>query len=156
MSLGLPAVLTPQSLHAFVESTLGRDIALEEQTVPTLTGSLCGMWLAAEGDVSERVLYRRGNSNLHRQHIINHEYAHILQRHRLARTIVSDIQVLIPDLPKHLVAQALTPNVPVPSENNIRESDVEAVAEAIADLLTLKLAETPTPCRRVGFGRVLQ
>ncbi|MFE3704539.1 hypothetical protein ACFXPE_03310, partial [Streptomyces scopuliridis] len=82
-SLELPPVASVRELRPFVEERIGQPIRL----VPAEVGEAvpCGMWIAT-ADMSY-VFYDPETSPAHQDHIIAHEFAHMLKGHRGARTL---------------------------------------------------------------------
>lgn len=81
--LGLPPVANVRDLRPFVEERIGQPIRLQpaevEASVP------CGMWIATR--TTSYVFYDPDTSPAHQDHIIAHEFGHMLKGHRGSSTL---------------------------------------------------------------------
>ncbi|MDI3390382.1 hypothetical protein QIS99_29945 [Streptomyces sp. B-S-A8] len=78
--LGLPAVAGVRDLVPYVEQRTGRALRLEPAEVAASESVPCGMWLATRD--THYVFYDPRTSRSHQDHIIAHEFGHILKEHR--------------------------------------------------------------------------
>lgn len=84
-SLGLPPVASVRDLRPFVEEYLGQPVRLEPAQVGESVP--CGMWIAT--NTVSYVFYDPQTSPAHQDHIIGHEFAHILKGHRGSSTLAT-------------------------------------------------------------------
>ncbi|MDI3405825.1 toxin [Streptomyces cavernicola] len=78
--LRLPAVAGVRDLVPYVEQRTGRALRLEPAEVAASESVPCGMWLATRD--THYVFYDPRTSRSHQDHIIAHEFGHILKEHR--------------------------------------------------------------------------
>jgi hypothetical protein len=81
--LELPAVESVRELRPFVEERIGQPIRLQPAEVGAALP--CGMWIATK--TVSYVFYDPETSPAHQDHIIAHEFAHILKSHRGSTTL---------------------------------------------------------------------
>ncbi|MDQ8707194.1 hypothetical protein RCO28_32715 [Streptomyces sp. LHD-70] len=80
LGLSLPAVAGVRDLVPYVERRTGRALRLEPAEVAASESVPCGMWLATRD--THYVFYDPRTSRSHQDHIIAHEFGHILKEHR--------------------------------------------------------------------------
>ncbi|NBE56505.1 hypothetical protein [Streptomyces boluensis] len=78
--LGLPPVAGVRDLVPEMERRTGRALRLEAAEVAASDTIPCGMWLATRD--THYVFYDPRTSRSHQDHIIAHEFGHILKEHR--------------------------------------------------------------------------
>ncbi|MFJ9963911.1 M48 family metalloprotease [Streptomyces avermitilis] len=82
-SLQLPPVASVRDLLPFVGEHIGQSIQLQPAEVGESVP--CGMWIATR--TASYVFYDPDTSPAHQDHIIAHEFGHMLKGHRGSRTL---------------------------------------------------------------------
>ncbi|MFI9568865.1 hypothetical protein [Streptomyces rishiriensis] len=83
--LQLPAVASVRELRRFVEERIGQPIRLQPAEVGEFVP--CGMWIATS--TVSYLFYDPETSPAHQDHIIGHEFAHMLKGHRSSSTLTT-------------------------------------------------------------------
>ena len=85
--LGLPPVAGVRDLVPEIERRTGRALSLQAAELEASQSIPCGMWLATRD--THYVFYDPRTSRAHQDHIIAHEFGHILKDHRGGPTLPS-------------------------------------------------------------------
>ena len=112
-----------------LEADRGRSISLVPIALPVRQGSPCGLWVAtAEVDY---ILFQKGTSRTHQEHIVSHEIGHLLLGHDSSPAHQDEVaRLLMPTLDPALVRSVLG--------RTVYTSHEERAAELVASLLPLK------------------
>lgn len=78
--LRLPPVAGVRDLVPYIERRVGRALSLQPAELAASETIPCGMWLATQD--THYVFYDPRTSRAHQDHIIAHEFGHILKDHR--------------------------------------------------------------------------
>jgi len=104
--LDLPAVAGVRDLVPDIERRTGRALRLEPAEVAASETVPCGMWLATRD--THYVFYDPRTSRSHQDHIIAHEFGHILKQHRGGPTLrTKDATALITHIDPAVVRAVL-------------------------------------------------
>ena len=142
-SLNLPPVSSVRELHPFVEEFIGQPIRLEPAKVGASVP--CGMWISTADE--SYVFYDPATSTAHQDHIIGHEYAHMLKRHRGSTTLpVPAAGDLLGLLDPNLVAAVL-------GRTDYSEHD-EQEAELVGSFLQAHVNSYVPPARSEEADRI--
>ncbi len=124
----------PWSIEAFRRSVSrhrGRPLHLHPLPGPTGPEGLCGLCVATEG--ADHVWFQPGTSPLHQDHIILHEFAHLICGHQVIDDDVA-LRRLFPDLDPDLVRGVLG--------RGSFSSEQEQEAEILADMIMQEAARS--------------
>jgi len=126
--IDVPTPFNVNDLCDRLEHDRGRTISLVPMSLPVRQGSPCGMWVAtAEVDY---ILFEKGTSRTHQEHIVAHEIGHLLLGHDSSPAHQDEVaQLLMPTLDPALVRTVLG--------RTVYTSDEERAAELVASLLPL-------------------
>lgn len=128
-ALNPPAQLTLESLKELVEQHRGKQIVI--RSVPHLgADQVSGLWLTLPN--AELVLHAETSSELHREQIILHEFAHMVLQHDLLHGEDGQVASLLPDLDRDTVSRVLA--------RCDRRAEPEVAAELLADLFAVAIA----------------
>jgi hypothetical protein len=149
-ALDLPRPLTPERLHAHMESVRKKQIVIREGSETMLHAGVCGLWIEVAGEAFERIHHAPTISAVHRQQLINHEYGHMILSDDKELLSADQVARFAPLIPYDAIVHALL--------RSSLTDELEALAEAIGDRLALTMLSDRAEARdgaRTGFGRVL-
>lgn len=131
-----------------MEQYRGVRLVISELPPELARDGVCGLWIAYEDELFERVHCVASDSAVHRQQFLNHEYGHMLLGHD--RTLPSAVARLAPLVPLGAIVHAL-------SRSDFADEE-EALAEAVGDELALRMIADARERRwpRRGFAAVLR
>jgi hypothetical protein len=121
--LDIPVPFDAGELCGRVAASRGRPIHLHAATMPA--GAPCGVLVATPGD--DYIIYERGTSQMHQEHIIVHEVGHVVGGHTAAVLNLDTCRLLLPSLDPAIVSLVLA--------RNHYTADQEREAEAFATLV---------------------
>ncbi|MFF2246557.1 hypothetical protein ACFVTM_20570 [Arthrobacter sp. NPDC058130] len=133
------------SIQAHLEESNGRAIIIKPiQGTPT--DKVCGLWFGLD-DV-DLILHAPAASEVHRQQIVLHEFAHIILRHEQEDLSNDYAKVFFPDLAPGRVVSAL--------KRTDFFDELEVTAEILADRLASRIRRSnPRPDAQPGnFGAI--
>lgn len=146
----------PWDRSAFVQSVAdmrGRPITLIPAETAFLADSLCGLWLARDGD--DLILHERGTSDYHIDQIVCHEIGHMILGHRSGvhretRDVLGESawRHALPDLAAESVRAVLGRK----DYGNEQEREAEMFASLLM-IATEERAHQHSMIRRVFFSR---
>jgi hypothetical protein len=126
--LNLRGHVTLRSIHSHLERSRGRKIIIEPLKA-TPTDKVCGLWFGL--DHADLILHATGVSEVHRQQIILHEFAHIILRHEQEELDPAYARKFFPDLDPGRVVKAL--------KRTDFFDEFEIAAELLADRLASRI-----------------
>ena len=116
------------SIQAHLEAMNGRRIIIKPiQGAPT--DKVCGLWFGL--DDMDLVLHAKAASEIHRQQIVLHEFAHMILRHEQENLSHEYAKVFFPDLAPGRVVSAL--------KRTGFFDELEVTAELLADRLASRI-----------------
>jgi len=144
-SLRLQEPVSMRSIQTHLETASGRPIVIKPID-NTPTDKVCGLWFGL--DDLDLILHAKAASEVHRQQIVLHEFAHMILRHEQEELSHDYAKVFFPDLDPARVVTAL--------KRTDLLSEVEVTAELLADRLAARIRRSQ---RRAGgqpgnFGTV--
>jgi hypothetical protein len=144
-SVPLPAPFRPDTFADAVAAHRGRRIEL--MPVPATVGAPCGLLMTT--DRADYILYPVNTTELHQQHILMHEVAHLLCGHTgTAEIDAAATRALMPNLSPELVRRVLGRTVYTETE--------EREAELLASLIAQRAARLPRPPSAEAPDEVVQ
>jgi hypothetical protein len=126
--LALPEPVSLESTHRHLEKLRARRIVIQPMD-GTPTDKVCGLWFGL--DHMDLILHARGASEVHRQQIILHEYAHMILRHEQEVIPHEYVSQFFPDLDPDRVVTAL--------KRTDFLNEFEVTAELLADRLASRI-----------------
>ncbi len=130
--LNLPSEVTLDSIRKAIESSRCQPITIVE--LPRLTGAdVCALWLVL--DDQDLIIHAPTRSPWHRQHLILHEFSHMILHH--------DIHATSPCPPVQLPGLDISRIRSTLNRSSYRDDD-ELTAEALADRLATRLIHSTT------------
>lgn len=139
-SLGLVEPVTLQSTHRHMEQLRGRKILIQPMDGAP-TDKVCGLWFGL--DDLDLILHAPAASEVHRQQIVLHEFAHMILRHEQEEVSSEYTRAFFPDLDPGRVLMAL------------KRSDFLDEFEVAAELLADRLAARIRRSQRSAAGQPL-
>jgi hypothetical protein len=133
------------SIHRHLESTRGRPIVIQPME-GTPTDKVCGLWFGL--DDLDLILHATAASEVHRQQIILHEFAHMILRHDQEVITADYAKAFFPDLDPERVITAL--------KRADFMDEFEVTAEMLADRLAARIRNSrkPVSIQPRNFGAV--
>ena len=126
--LNLKEPVSLRSIHDHLEGDRARTIVIRPIDAP-LTDTVCGLWFGL--DDMDLILHARADSEVHRQQIILHEFAHMILRHGQEAVSHDYARVFFPDLSPERVVTAL--------KRSDFMDEFEVTAEILADRLAARI-----------------
>jgi hypothetical protein len=144
-SVPMPVPFSPDT---FVDAVAThRDRRIELMPVPATVGAPCGLLMTT--DRADYILYPVNTTELHQQHILMHEVAHLLCGHTgTAEIDAAATRALMPNLSPELVQRVLGRTVYAEAE--------EHEAELLASLIAQRAARLPRPPSAEAPDEVVQ
>ena len=102
-SLRLSEPVSLASIQAHLERQRGRKIVIKP--IEGATDKVCGLWFGL--DHMDLIMHARAASEVHRQQIVLHEFAHMVLRHEQEIVSVDYAGTFFPDLDPERVVKAL-------------------------------------------------
>lgn len=144
-SLNLTEPVSLHSTHRHLERLRDRKIIIQPMD-GTPTDKVCGLWFGL--DDLDLILHAPAASEMHRQQIVLHEFAHMILRHELESLPSDYARTFFPDLDPARVVRAL--------KRSDLHDEFEVTAELLADRLAARIRTSQR--RRAGqpgnFGSV--
>ncbi len=132
------------SIHTHLETTRGRKIVIKPIT-HTPTDKVCGLWFGL--DHLDLILHAQAASEVHRQQIILHEFAHMILCHDQEEMPHGHAKAFFPDLDPERVIKAL--------KRTDFVDEFEVTAELLADRLAARIRRSKRRDGQPGnFGAV--
>jgi hypothetical protein len=143
--LGLVEPVSLRSIQGHLEGDRNRAIVIRPIEGP-LTDKVCGLWFGL--DDMDLILHARADSEMHRQQIILHEFAHMILRHDQEAVGHDYAKVFFPDLSADRVVTAL--------KRTDFMDELEVTAELLADRLAARIrrSQKPRSNQPGNFGEV--
>lgn len=126
--LALQEPVSLRSITAHLEGARGRQIIIKPID-NTPTDKVCGLWFGL--DDMDLILHAKAASEVHRQQIILHEFAHMILRHDQEEVTHDYAGVFFPDLDPERVLTAL--------KRTDFFDEFEITAELLADRLAARI-----------------
>ncbi|AYG84930.1 hypothetical protein DWB77_07145 [Streptomyces hundungensis] len=104
----LPQPFTIASFREHVAAQRGRPLYLHALPLEVATDGACGLWLAT--DVDDHIFYEQHTSALHQEHIVLHEFGHMLCDHQPVageRDEGDALRAVLPDLDPSVIGRLL-------------------------------------------------
>ena len=120
-SLSLSEPVSLASIQAHLERQRNRSIVIKP--IEGATNKVCGLWFGL--DHMDLILHARAASEVHRQQIILHEFAHMILRHEQETMSAEYAGTFFPDLDPERVVKAL--------KRTDFLDELEVTAELLAD-----------------------
>lgn len=137
-SLNLVEPVTLGSTHRHIEAIRGKKIVIQPMD-NTPTDKVCGLWFGL--DDMDLILHAKAASEVHRQQIVLHEFAHMILRHEQEVVPKTYVETFFPDLDPDRVVRAL------------KRSDFLDEFEVTAELLADRLANRIRRSQRRAAGQ---
>ena len=147
----VPAPFSTDTFVSAVARHRGRPIEL--MPVPATVGAPCGLLMTT--DRADYILYPVNTTELHQQHILMHEIAHLLCGHTgTAEIDAAATKALMPNLSPELVRRVLGRTVYTAIEEREAELLASLIAQRVARLPRQPSAEAPDEVVRLDrlFG----
>lgn len=143
LNLSEPVTLT--STHRHLEGMRGKKIVIQPMD-NTPTDKVCGLWFGL--DDLDLILHAAAASEVHRQQIVLHEFAHMILRHDQEVVSHEYAATFFPDLDPDRVVKAL--------KRSDFLDEFEVTAELLADRLAarIRLSHLRTAGQPGNFGPV--
>ena len=125
LALAEPVSLASIQLHLEQQ----RDPKIVIKPIEGATDKVCGLWVGL--DHTDLILHARAASEVHRQQIVLHEFAHMILRHEQDIVSAEDAGTFFPDLDPERVVRAL--------KRTDFLNDFEVTAELLADRLAARI-----------------
>lgn len=125
---GLTGPATLSSTHRHLEAMRGRKIVIQPME-NTPTDKVCGLWFGL--DDLDLILHAAAASEVHRQQIVLHEFAHMILRHEQEVVSTAYAEMFFPDLNPDRVIKAL--------KRSDFLDEFEVTAELLADRLAARI-----------------
>jgi hypothetical protein len=144
-SLDLREPVSLASIKTHLEGSRGRQILIKP-IKNTPTDKVCGLWFGLD-DV-DLILHAQAASEVHRQQIILHEFAHIILRHDQEAVSHDYASLFFPDLDPERVVTAL--------KRSDFFDEFEVTAELLADRLAARIrsSQKPPSVQPGNFGEI--
>ena len=126
--LNLKEPVSLGSIQNHLEGDRDRPIVIRPIDGP-MTDKVCGLWFGL--DEMDLILHARADSEMHRQQIILHEFAHMILRHDQAAVSHDYAKAFFPDLSPDRVVTAL--------KRTDFMDEFEVTAEILADRLAARI-----------------
>ena len=126
--LRLQEPVSMSSIQTHLETASGRPIVIRPID-NTPTDKVCGLWFGMDG--LDLILHAKAASEVHRQQIVLHEFAHMILRHEQEVLSHDYAQVFFPDLDPERVVSAL--------KRTDFADELEVTAELLADRLASRI-----------------
>ena len=126
--LRLQEPVSMRSIQSHLETASGRPIVIKPID-NTPTDKVCGLWFGLDG--LDLILHAKAASEVHRQQIVLHEFAHMILRHEQEVLSHDYAQVFFPDLDPERVVSAL--------KRTDFADELEVTAELLADRLASRI-----------------
>ncbi|GAB3564766.1 hypothetical protein GCM10027405_21220 [Arthrobacter alkaliphilus] len=144
LNLNLTEPVTLQSTHRHLEKLRGREIVIQPMDGP-IVDKACGLWFGL--DDMDLILHARAASDMHRQQIVLHEFAHMILRHQQEEVSHEYAAKFFPDLDPDRVVKAL--------KRTDFLDEFEVTAELLADRLAARIRRSqPSDSQPARFGDV--
>lgn len=127
-SLQLTEPVSLISTHRHLERLRGREILIEPMDGAP-TEKVCGLWFGL--DDMDLILHAPAVSEVHRQQIVLHEFAHMILRHKQEAMTAGEASNFFPDLDPDRVVMAL--------KRTDFLDEFEVTAELLADRLAARI-----------------
>lgn len=127
-SLQLTEPVSLSSTHRHLERLRGREILIEPMDGAP-TEKVCGLWFGL--DDMDLILHAPAVSEVHRQQIVLHEFAHMILRHKQEAMTAAEASNFFPDLDPDRVVMAL--------KRTDFLDEFEVTAELLADRLAARI-----------------
>ncbi|WP_431780370.1 hypothetical protein [Streptomyces chumphonensis] len=104
----LPQPFSIASFRAHVAAQRGRPLYLHALPLEAATAGACGLWIATAMD--DHIFYEQHTSALHQEHILLHEFSHMLFDHHPVTSDADDgdaLHTFMPDLDPRMVGRLL-------------------------------------------------
>ncbi|MEU0024531.1 hypothetical protein [Streptomyces sp. NPDC006335] len=104
----LPQPFSIASFRDHVAAQRGRPLYLHALPLEAATVGACGLWLATTAD--DHIFYEQHTSALHQEHIVLHEFGHMLFDHHPVAGEVGDgdaLGAVLPDLDPRMIGRIL-------------------------------------------------
>lgn len=143
-SLNLPHPVSLVSLQRHLEKRRGTRIVI--QPMDGATDKVCGLWFGL--DDMDLILHAPAASEVHRQQIVLHEFAHMILRHEQQDVSLEYLRNIFPDLDPDRVVKAL--------KRTDFMDETEVTAELLADRLAARIraSQAGTAGQPANFGAV--
>ena len=125
--LGLSEPVSLASLQRHLERLRNRKIVINP--IEGATDKVCGLWFGL--DHMDLILHARAASEVHRQQIVLHEFAHMILRHEQDTVSAEYAGTFFPDLDPERVVKAL--------KRTDFLDELEVTAELLADRLAARI-----------------
>ncbi|HEX9089108.1 MAG TPA: hypothetical protein VF867_16580 [Arthrobacter sp.] len=134
-----------QSVQTHLEASTGRPIVIRP-IGNTRTDKVCGLWFGL--DDMDLILHAQAASDVHRQQIVLHEFAHMILRHDQEELSFDYAKAFFPDLTPDRVIRAL--------KRTDFFDELEATAELLADRLAARIrrSQRQDSVQPKNFGRI--
>jgi hypothetical protein len=132
--LQLPSKVSFDGLLETVETTHGKPITVRLVPSSTIPG-LSGLWL--ETELKSHILVPENHSELHRMHVICHEFGHILLRHQGCDGLAASMPSVFNHVGQKKGIKRMLARSP-------QWNDMEKAAEEVAYLLSGFVLDKPT------------
>ncbi|WP_211881732.1 hypothetical protein [Pseudarthrobacter albicanus] len=126
--LNLLEPVSLRSVQSHLETASGRKIVIKPMD-STPTDKVCGLWFGL--DSMDLIFHAPAASEVHRQQIILHEFAHMILRHEQEVVSHDYAKVFFPDLDPERVITAL--------KRTDFQDEFEVTAELLADCLAARI-----------------
>jgi Zn-dependent peptidase ImmA (M78 family) len=143
-SLDLTEPVTLCSTHRHLERLRDRKIVIRPMDGPT--DKVCGLWFGL--DHMDLILHAQAASEVHRQQIVLHEFAHMILRHEQVAVAPDYVRNFFTDLVTDRVIKAL--------KRSDFLDEFEVTAELLADLLAARIrnSQRRTAGQPGNFGSI--
>lgn len=143
--LALREPVSMRSIQSHLEDHRGRKIVIKP-IENTPTDKVCGLWFGL--DDLDLILHARAASEVHRQQIILHEFAHMILRHDQEELSHEYASIFFPDLDPERVVTAL--------KRTDFFDEFEVTAEILADRLAsrIRASQKPASVQPGNFGEI--
>lgn len=104
----LPRPFSIASFRDHVAAHRGRPLHLHALPLEAATDGACGLWLATTAD--DHIFYEQHTSTLHQEHIVLHEFGHMVFDHHPVAEGADDgdtLRAVLPDLEPRLIGRLL-------------------------------------------------
>ena len=127
LSLSLIEPVSLTSIQAHLERQRNRKIVIKP--IEGATDKVCGLWFGL--DHMDLIMHARAASEVHRQQIVLHEFAHMVLRHEQDTVSAEYAGTFFPDLDPERVVKAL--------KRTDFLDELEVTAELLADRLAARI-----------------
>ena len=129
-SLRLSEPVSLASIQKHLELQRGRKIVIKP--IEGATDKICGLWFGL--DHMDLIMHARAASEVHRQQIVLHEFAHMVLRHEQDIVSPEHAGTFFPDLDPERVVKAL--------KRTDFLDELEVTAELLADRLAARIRDS--------------